>query len=135
MRGASRACRRHFCVLALSLHMPGGVARHPRRLAPQKNWTKKSPYREDTGVPELLLPRCAYGICETGDPAGGSRFRTSSLPLLRKRRSGKAIRLLAARFSARPPPAVARARLAARRAARERCWRYHRANPHAARVA
>jgi hypothetical protein len=23
---------------------------------------KKSPYREDTGIPELLLPRCANGV-------------------------------------------------------------------------
>jgi hypothetical protein len=23
---------------------------------------KKSPYHEDTGIPDLLLPRCAHGI-------------------------------------------------------------------------
>jgi hypothetical protein len=34
---------------------------------------KKSPYHEDTGVPELLLPRCADGIDETGSSRGGSR--------------------------------------------------------------
>jgi hypothetical protein len=34
---------------------------------------KKSPYRKDTGVPELLLPRCANGIDQTGLFRGGSR--------------------------------------------------------------
>jgi hypothetical protein len=34
---------------------------------------KKSPYRKDTGVPELLLPRCANGKGETGTTGQGSR--------------------------------------------------------------
>ena len=28
----------------------------------QQNSDKKSPYHKDTGVPDLLLPRCAHGI-------------------------------------------------------------------------
>jgi hypothetical protein len=33
---------------------------------------KKSPYREDTGIPDLLLPRCAHGI--TSDSLYRDRF-------------------------------------------------------------
>jgi hypothetical protein len=33
---------------------------------------KKSPYRKDTGIPDLLLPRCAHGI--TSDLRDGKGF-------------------------------------------------------------
>ncbi|VVD28137.1 protein of unknown function [Paraburkholderia dioscoreae] len=35
-----------------------------------KKGSKKSPYREDTGVPELLLPRCANGAKSDCHKAG-----------------------------------------------------------------
>jgi hypothetical protein len=36
---------------------------------------KKSPYRKDTGIPDLLLPRCAHGI--TSDLRDGEGFPIS----------------------------------------------------------
>ncbi|HEX7935005.1 MAG TPA: hypothetical protein VF573_18270 [Paraburkholderia sp.] len=35
---------------------------HPQRTPTLQNPRKKSPYHKDTGIPELLLPRCANGV-------------------------------------------------------------------------
>jgi hypothetical protein len=49
-----------------------GIARAARPLT-----QKKSPYRKDTGVPELLLPRCANGV--ESDWRGASWFPDCSI--------------------------------------------------------
>jgi hypothetical protein len=66
--GATAFVRGPFSLASVFRRFP----QLPHLIPAGKEAAKKSPYRKDTGVPELLLPRCANGIDETGRVAGGS---------------------------------------------------------------
>lgn len=110
--------------------------RDPRRSLPLRAFhainasrAKKSPYHEDTGIPELLLPRCANGVESDWCRVRWFPDRKCAMQDTGHRVARRAVRAATWQINAAADPH------AARRAVPAHCWRYRRADRHAASAA